>query len=336
MTRVVDLWRAIDPEARLGSGSVAGLQRPVRTVLRTRTAAPQLPPAAEAHLLIADASLVAGGLDTLFRALDEAGHLPAAVMVAPWGPSPFERSADERPVFLSARPVADLQERAAAYLADEAAALQRISFELRLACAEAALADPAPGSPAGLVATRLRRGVAVAVDGQLSSLHSRPAGRALAARFAAIHARVLASASPGRNGVRRRTHEGLWISERIVRPGTSVWIFDDLPLAEVDEIGAEALMVTLRALIRRPAGRPSATAAAEPATPPGQASGRFSETLLAVARANGRIAPAARALGVHRNTVRYRLRIAAAERGLDPRRPEDALRILREAREPSS
>nr|MBA3688270.1 helix-turn-helix domain-containing protein [Chloroflexota bacterium] len=54
-------------------------------------------------------------------------------------------------------------------------------------------------------------------------------------------------------------------------------------------------------------------------------------TLLAVARSNGRIAPAARALGVHRNTVLYRLRTARAERGLDPRRPEDALRILSDA-----
>jgi len=54
-------------------------------------------------------------------------------------------------------------------------------------------------------------------------------------------------------------------------------------------------------------------------------------TLLAVARANGRVAPAARSLGVHRNTVLYRLRVARDQRGIDPRRPEDALRLLREA-----
>jgi sugar diacid utilization regulator len=53
--------------------------------------------------------------------------------------------------------------------------------------------------------------------------------------------------------------------------------------------------------------------------------------MLAVARANGRIAPAARILGVHRNTVLYRLRRALAEYGLDPRRPADALRLLKEA-----
>ena len=55
------------------------------------------------------------------------------------------------------------------------------------------------------------------------------------------------------------------------------------------------------------------------------------DTLMAVARANGRIAPAARSLGVHRNTVLYRLRRASDELGLDPRRPEDALRLLRRA-----
>ena len=55
------------------------------------------------------------------------------------------------------------------------------------------------------------------------------------------------------------------------------------------------------------------------------------ETLLAVARANGRVAPAARSLGIHRNTVLYRLRRGIDELGLDPRRPEDALRILAEA-----
>ena len=47
-----------------------------------------------------------------------------------------------------------------------------------------------------------------------------------------------------------------------------------------------------------------------------------------MARANGRIAPAARALGVHRNTVLYRLRAVRAQGGPDPRLPEDALRIL--------
>jgi DNA-binding PucR family transcriptional regulator len=50
-----------------------------------------------------------------------------------------------------------------------------------------------------------------------------------------------------------------------------------------------------------------------------------------VARANGRVAAAARQLGVHRNTVLYRLRRAAAELGVDPRRAADAITLLREA-----
>jgi DNA-binding PucR family transcriptional regulator len=58
------------------------------------------------------------------------------------------------------------------------------------------------------------------------------------------------------------------------------------------------------------------------------------DTLLAVARANGRVAPAARSLGVHRNTVLYRLRRASAELGLDPRRADDALRLLDDVQRP--
>ena len=89
----------------------------------------------------------------------------------------------------------------------------------------------------------------------------------------------------------------------------------------------EALVVTLRALLRRPAA-PSAVAAPRRRQPPSTGDA-LRDTLLAVARANGRIAPAARALGVHRNTVLYRLRRAQTELGIDPRRPDDALRLLR-------
>jgi DNA-binding PucR family transcriptional regulator len=53
-----------------------------------------------------------------------------------------------------------------------------------------------------------------------------------------------------------------------------------------------------------------------------------------VARANGRVSRAARELGVHRNTVLYRLRRASDERGIDPRRPADALRLLADAERP--
>jgi len=105
------------------------------------------------------------------------------------------------------------------------------------------------------------------------------------------------------------------------------------------EVAAEALGMTLRALLRRPAAQPTAMGLPPPADAPGRvargaaapARGEpFAETLLAVARANGRVATAARSLGVHRNTVLYRLRVVRAQRGIDPRRPEDALRLLRE------
>jgi len=240
-------------------------------------------------------------------------------------PEPVESSL---PILLSARTVAQLTDAVAAYLRDEPGHLLRLSTELRLAAAEAALADPDPAAPAGLVATRMRRGVAVVADGELRALHPRPAGRALAARFAATYARMLTGGS--RTESSRRTRDGLWLLERRVRAGAAAWLFDDLPFARVDEVAADALGVTLRALLRRsPAPRPASrpVTRANPSPP----DDRIAATLLAVARSNGRIAPAARALGVHRNTVLYRLRAARAEHGLDPRRAEDALRILAEA-----
>jgi hypothetical protein len=149
-----------------------------------------------------------------------------------------------------------------------------------------------------------------------------------------MHARLLSGTAPSRAGGARRSRDDIWLLERQIRPGASVWLFDDLPFAATDEVAADALTITLRALMRRPsgparivpggAGRPAPAATAD-------ADDVLAATLLAVARTNGRIAPAARALGVHRNTVLYRLRRAAVERGLDPRRAEDALRILAEA-----
>jgi hypothetical protein len=173
--------------------------------------------------------------------------------------------------------------------------------------------------------------VAVSLDGALASLNPRPAGRALATRFAATHARLLAErvASPT---PARRTRDGLWILERPVGADASAWLFDDLPFARIDEVALEALAVTLRALLRR---RPPEPAGGRrgPKLPPSTGDA-LRDTLMAVARANGRVAPAARSLGVHRNTVLYRLRRAADELGIDPRRPEDALRLLRDAERP--
>ena len=183
--------------------------------------------------------------------------------------------------------------------------------------------------------------MAVVSDGELVALHPRPAGRALAARFAAAFSRLFGTPS-ARAAASRRLRDGLWIHEQRIRPGASVWLFDDLPMAGIDEAAAEALAITLRALLRRSPERsprsaprivvpPPRRAPSAQSAEPGVASEPLDATLLAVARANGRVAPAARSLGVHRNTVLYRLRIARDRRGIDPRRPEDALRLLREA-----
>lgn len=340
MTSVVDLWRAIDPEARLVSGDASQLTTPIRGVRRSRTAPPHLPETADAELLVVEATLVGGTplLDQLLHALDDADLRPAAVLLADLPQHvELESGAGPLPVLASARSVSDLATRAAAYLEGEAAMLERTAIALRLAAAEAALADPTVAAAAGVVAARIRRGVAVAADGELRSLHPRPAGRALAARFAAAFHRLLADGGARPETV-RRTRDGLWLAEQPVRAGASAWLFDDLPFAQIDLVAVESLAVTLRALLRRP---PATTPSVEvPA--PGHAAIEPSAqdrpvgpdplmaTMLAVARANGRVVRAARELGVHRNTVLYRLRNGRSLYGLDPRRPEDALRLLRE------
>jgi len=329
VTRIIDLWRAVDPEARLVSGSIEAVLRPARGVLRTRTVSPNLPPVVDGELLVVDWALTAGEpLEALLATVQAAGLRPSGLVLA--GLSGAQRpdpAGDEMAVLASSRPIAALSEALAAYLRDEPGHLARLAAELRLAAAEAALADPDPAAPSGLVAARIQRGVAVVADGELRALHARPAGRALAARFAAAHARFIGGSV--RSESSRRTGDGLWLLERRIRAAAAVWLFDDLPFARCDEVAADALGVTLRALLRRAAAaRPGARPARRPPEPAPDL--RFGATLLAVARANGRIAPAARSLGVHRNTVLYRLRVARDETGLDPRRPEDALRILAE------
>jgi hypothetical protein len=325
MTSVLDLWRGVDPEARQVSGTLAALTQPARGVLRSRAVAPHFPTGVDGELLVLDGTLIGQSLDALLATLAMAELQPVGIVLANMPALPrLEPAGSSLPILASGRGPSPLTDALAAYLRDEPAHLQRLSDELRLAAAEAALADPDPGAAAGLVAGRMRRGVAVVSDGELRSLHSRPAGRSLAARFVAVHARLLAGGS--RSESSRRTRDGLWLLERRIRAGAAVWFFDDLPFARVDEVAADALGVTLRALLQRTA---APRAASRPAA--SLPDDRIGATLLAVARANGRVAPAARALGVHRNTVLYRLRTAQVERGLDPRRPEDALRILAEA-----
>ncbi len=333
MTSVLDLWRAVDPEARLVSGTLAALTQPARGVLRTRAVAPHLPPRVDGEVLVVDGALVVGRpLDALLATIEAAELRPVSLVVSGMAATPrLDPAGGSLPILVSGRAIGHLTDALAAYLRDEQGHLQRLSAELRLAAAEAALVDPDPAAAAGLVAARMRRGIAVIADGELRALHSRPAGRALAARFAAAHAPLLSGGA--RSESSRRMRDGLWLLERRIRAGATLWFFDDLPFARVDEIAADALGVTLRALLRR-GGAPRAASRPAPHPPQPPPNDRIAATLLAVARSNGRIAPAARALGVHRNTVLYRLRAARATHGVDPRRPEDALKILSEVEPP--
>jgi hypothetical protein len=345
MARLVDVWRAVDPDARLVAGEPADTLALVRGISRTRAAPPHLPPPSEGHFLIVDGSLLAAlPPSQLLAEIVASGSEPVGLLVAvPASVEAGEWPDGAPPILVSQLTAASLATAAAAYVSDEAGFLARTATELRLATAEAALADPAPAAPAGLVAARVHRGVAVVADGELVALHPRPAGRALAARFAAAFSRLFSTPS-GRAAASRRLREGMWVHEQRIRPGAEVWLFDDRPMAQVDEVAAEALALTLRALLRRPLPRPGRPSPRISVPPPRRLGGsrgtagpsrahRFDATLLAVARANGRVAPAARTLGVHRNTVLYRLRIARDQQGIDPRRPEDALRLLRDAAE---
>ncbi len=330
MTSVLDAWRAVDPEARLVSGSEDLLTRPVRGVARTRAVPPHLPALAPAHLLVADEAVIGSDLDALVAALADAELEPAAIWIVADHQPELEAGGSPLPVIAGIATTARTMDAVGTYLERERELLAAVAGEVRLAGAEAALADPQPGAPAGVLAARLRRGVAVTVEGAFAALNPRPAGTALATRFAATHVRLLGDRS-SRPAAQRRTRDGIWILERSVGPSASAWLFDDLPFAAVDEVALDAFAVTLRALLRRPrATEPSARSV--PRLPPSTGD-PMRDTLLAVARANGRIAPAARSLGVHRNTVLYRLRRASVELGLDPRRPDDALRLLRGADE---
>jgi hypothetical protein len=328
VTSVIDVWRAVDPAARLASGSLERLAHPVRGVARSRAAPPHLPDHADGQLLVVDAGIVADGrLDLLATAIAEAELAPAAAWVVGGG-APLEAAGVDLPILAGAGVAAGVANAVAAYLDAEADQLAATAAAIRLAAAEAALADPQPAAPAGVVAARQRRGVAVSVDGALASLNPRLAGRALATRFAAVHGRLLAGRAETPSDA-RRTRDGLWILERSISPAAAAWLFDDLPFARVDVVSLEALAITLRALLRR---RPAEPARARPGPrQPPSTGDPLRDTLLAVARANGRIAPAARSLGVHRNTVLYRLRRASAELGIDPRRPDDALTLLQGA-----
>lgn len=324
MTSILDAWRAVDPEAKLVSGSVELISRPLRGIARTRASPPHLPPISPGQLLVADAGVLDDDLDRLVAAVAEAELEPAAIWLVGEPARGLQRAGSPLPVIAGGMGPARLADALEAYLESEREHLTAAALEVRLAGAEAALADPQPGAPAGALAVRLHRGVAVIVDGGLAALNPRLAGTALATRFAAAHTRLLGDRSAAATTA-RRTRDGLWTLERAIGPTAAAWLFDDLPFGAVDEVSLDALAITLRALLRRPAASSGSRAAARVPPSTGDA---LRDTLLAVARANGRIAPAARSLGVHRNTVLYRLRRASTDLGIDPRRPEDALRLL--------
>jgi DNA-binding PucR family transcriptional regulator len=326
MTSLLDSWRAVDPEARLVSGSIDRLGRSVRGVARTRATAPHLPELVDGDLLVVDPQLLgAGGADELVAAVSASAVELAGIWIG--ATDRIEPAGSDLPILAGPSSAAAISDGVRRYLDAERDALAAVATEVRLAGAEAALVDPEPAAPAGVVAARLQRGVAVSVDRALVALTPRSAGRALATRFAAAHARLLSGGAP-REGAQRRTKDGLWVLDRTIGDGATAWLFDDLPFAAVDEVALGSLAITLRALLRRrPAER--GRARATPSLPPSSGD-PLRDTLLAVARANGRIAPAARSLGVHRNTVLYRLRRAAVELGIDPRRPADALRLLQD------
>lgn len=328
MSSLLDVWRAIDADARLVSGDAERLSRPVRGVIRTRIAPPHLPASIDGQLLVADAALAADGIDGLVLAIDEAGLAPCGLLVGGIvRPAAIDPGTDPLPVLSSALAPSSLADAVGTYLDRETAHLAELGLAIRLAGAEAALADPQVGAPAGVVAAQMRRGVAVAVDGRLRALVPRAAGRALAARFTAAFTHLLSGGTRSQEAGRRRTRDGLWLLERRIGPEAAAWLFDDVAFARVDEVALDALATTLRALLRRPVESPLATPARRQ---PPSTGDQLRDTLLAVARANGRTAAAARALGVHRNTVLYRLRRARAELGIDPRRADDALRLLNE------
>jgi len=167
MPRLIDVWRSVDPEARLVAGDPSASAALLRGVSRTRAAPPHLPPPESGHLLIVDGSLLSAlPVERLIAEIAASGSEPAALLVAvPSGDHSAEWPDAPFPILTSRRMPATLAAAASAYIADEAGLLARLHDELRLAAAEAALADPTPAAAAGVVAHRMRRGVAVVADG---------------------------------------------------------------------------------------------------------------------------------------------------------------------------
>ena len=121
MTSVLDLWRAIDPAARLVSGSMDHLARLVRGIARTRAAAPHLPDLAEGALLVADTSILVGGsLDALVAALHESSAVPVAIWLVTSGAAAVDPAGTDLPVLLGGGSVSSIGNAGERHLEDEA------------------------------------------------------------------------------------------------------------------------------------------------------------------------------------------------------------------------
>lgn len=357
MPALVDVWRAVDPAARLVAGDHERLRAAVRGIVRTRATAPILPLVAGGELLVVDTpSLAEMTGRELLEGIRASGGEPSGVVFANATPATAPQvGAGSLPVIVSGVAAAAFVALAREYLEREAALLERWALELRVAMAEAALAEPGPAAPASVAGRRVRRGIAVARAGRLVSVHPAAGRRRIALDFTATFARLFSEPSDRRQA-ERRTRSGLWLAEFPV-PGTAgaslgvegsrarssagrtaVWLFDDVPFGALDRLAGATLARTLQVVLAGSASAASAETRHPPRAAPGgkKAGTGLADTLMAVARCNGRIAPAARALGVHRNTVLYRLRRARDELGIDPRRADDAVRLLREGAPPES
>ena len=316
------------------------MARPVRTVVRTRNAAPHLPEADDAALLLVDAAVLpVPSVEALLAALDDAQLNPVAV-VRP-GRSPRRT-----------RPMHPCPSSAASSRLPRAGTRRDRVPGRRAGRAGATLQGPSAGLCRGLAV-----GPAARHAGRADRGPHRPGRGNQRGRGAARPSSAPGRARPGR-AVRRAPCPAA--GRRVPRPsrsgpaGAGGAVADRAPhsarrrglavrrlaLRAVDEVAADAdghgpgaapPACAGRGLGRsRDAGHPLEKLPAASRHDPLQ------DTPIAVARSNGRVAPAARLLGVHRNTVLYCLRRARDERGIDPRRPQDALRILSEIDEPRS
>ena len=197
--------------------------------------------------------------------------------------------------------------------------------------------DPQLATPAGLVAARIGRGVAISVDGELRALHPRPAGRALAARFAALHARLLRRVV-ARSPRRRPAGAGGPLAAGAPHPPRRGGLAVRRPAVRRGGRGGGR-----RADRHGPgAAAPAAAGRGTGRTCPGRAAPAAGERRPAATRCRTPCSPwRAATAGWRRRRGCWACTAtpsctgcAAArdERGLDPRRPQDALRILSEAR----